>query len=282
MSASQRSEARRLLADANVEQLRRLGKALGNGALAGKLAHNDAVRDALLAVVHERLQAVDGAQQAELRSLREKSRWWRDLRRGARGVGLPEPTRWGEVARLYRQATVSVCAGDLGRGVDLMRQALAAERAARKAVPTQVVLPAGTDPQRSEPAAMVDVKDGEGCTPTQAPATLALADRIGNVSTTQDAAASLPNTGQGKVWWGEVAEGEEEAEATGPSPGSKRLLEPAARADLQRRPDGVAPEVAPPVRAVRTEVAPELSPRQPAHADLAETQPARARRQPKR
>lgn len=282
MSGSQRSEARRLLADANVEQLRRLGKALGNGAMAGKLAHNDSVRDALLAVVHERLQAVDGAQQAELRSLKERSRWWRDLRRGARGVGLPEPTRWGEVARLYRQATVSVCAGDLGRGVDLMRQALAAERAARKAVPTQVVLPRGTDPERTEPAAMVDVKDGEGCTPTQAPATLSLADRIENVSTTQDAAARLQNTGQGKVWWGEVGEGEEEEAEAAPSPGSKRLLEPSAKADLQRRPDGVAPGVAPPVRDVRTEVAPELSPRQPVQTDLGEAQPVRARRQPKR
>jgi hypothetical protein len=280
VSASQRSEARRLLADASVEQLRRLGKALGNGGMVGKLAANDAVRDALLAVVHERLQAIEGAQNAELDSLERRAQWWRDLRRGARGVGLPEPTRWGQVARLYRQATVSVCSGDLGRGVDLLRQALDAERAARKAVPDQVVLPASTEPPRSQPAVMADVKDGEGCTPTQAAATLAIADRIENVSTTQDAAARLPNTG--RVWWGETAEGEEETPEEGASPGSKRLQEPAAKADLQRRPDGVAPGIAPPVREVRAEVAPELAPRQPVHVEGREAEPPRARRQPKR
>jgi hypothetical protein len=289
-NARGREEARRLLADANVEQLRRLGRALGNEALSGRIAHNDAVRDALLAVVHERLQAVDAAQQAELKSLRERSRWWRDLRRGARDVGLPEPTRWGEVARLYRQATVAVCGGDLGRGVDLLRQALNAERTARRNVPTQVALPAHDAVPRQEPAAAVGVNDGEGCTPTNAPATLALADRIENVSTTQRDAARLQNTGGDRVWWGEAQEkpeAEEEEARTAPSPGSRRLREPAAVADLARRPDGVAPGPAPLVREVRAEVArpaPTLAPRLPETSLPAEeTGPGqRPRRTPKR
>lgn len=291
MSGAQRGEARRLLADANVEQLRRLGKALGNGAMAGKIAHNDSVRDALLAVIQERLDAVDRAQRAELRALRERSGWWRDLRRGARNVALPEPTRWGEVAKFYRQATVAVCRGDLGRGVDLVRQAFAAERKARKNVPSQVVLPREAELGRADPGVMADVQDGEGCTPCTAPATLALADRIENVSASEDAASRLLNTGRDRVWWAEGEEVEEadEAEqekAQAPSPGSRRLLEPAAQADLKRRPDVGVPQVAPPVRRVRTE----LSPRAPEQAEpegaapLSDEGPEteRPRRRPKR
>lgn len=254
-SQSLKGDVRRLLADASVEQLKRLGRALGNEGLAAKLGHNDALRDLLLDVVRERLAAIEAAQKAELKSLHERGPWWRRLQRGQRGIAMPEPTRWAEPARLFRQAADSLCAGDLGRGAELLKQATESERAHRKAVPTQVKLARESAPGTGVPAAIGEVHDGEGCTPTTAPDVVALAGRIENVAETHRDATHLPNARHAGQWWEVEVDEEAEKKLRDNPRSSKRLLEPAAAADLRKR--GGSRQVVPAeaVREVRTEVA---------------------------
>lgn len=235
-----RGDARKQLGDASVDQLRRLGRVLGNDALAGKLAQNNQMRDLLLAVVRDHLSRIALAQNAELKALAERGAWWRRLRRGEPGVVRPEPARWAEPARLFREAAEAVCAGDLGRGADLIQQADERERAHRKATPKQVNLPKAPNTFGVERAAIAEVRDGEGCTPTTATDVVHMAALIENVTESADPAGRLANARHKGVWW-EVEEEEEEAKATKEAaPRSRRLEEPAAREDLARRP-AVAP-----------------------------------------
>lgn len=231
-----RSDARKLLGDASADQLRRLGRRLGNDALAGTIAQNNQMRDLLLAVVRAHLEMIALAQKAELKALAERGAWWRRLRRGEPGVARPEPARWAEPARLFREAAEAVCAGDLGRGADLLKQADERERAHRKATPKQVKLPAVSSTAGVERAAIAEVHDGEGCTPTTAPDVTHMASLIENVTESADPAGSLANARHKGVWWEAEEEDEEGKGATEGAPRSRRLEEPAARADMERRP----------------------------------------------
>ncbi|GDX80759.1 hypothetical protein LBMAG42_25700 [Deltaproteobacteria bacterium] len=265
VSQTLRGDVRRLLADANVEQLRRLGRALGNEALAGKLAQNDQLRDLLLAVVQERLQAIALAQQAELKALHERGPWWRRLRRGERGITMPEPTRWAAPAKLFRQAADAICAGDLGRGADLMKQAGESERTHRKAVPRQVKLPAEAPTSPIATAALAEVRDGEGCTPRSAPELFQLAARIENVGQAADNVGQIANARHAGVWWESEVDEDEDKKPKDGAPRSRRLQEPAAAADMARRP---AAEVEGPAPAVReVSVVPVEHERAPEHAE---------------
>lgn len=272
VSQTLRGDVRKLLADANVEQLQRLGRALGNEALSGKLTQNDQLRDLLLAMVQERLQAIAQAQQAELKALHERGPWWRRLRRGERGITMPEPTRWGEPARLFQQAASAICAGDLGRGADLMKQASESERTHRKAVPRQVKLPAEAPASPIQSATLNEVRDGEGCTPTTAPELFQLATRIENVGQTTDNIGQIANARHAGVWWETEADEDEDKKPKEGAPRSRRLQEPAAAADLARRPVTEA-ALATPVQEVR--VAPVEQARSPERSEPAAETPKR-------
>ncbi len=251
---SLKGDVRRLLADANVEQLKKLGRVLGNDAVAGKLGRNDQLRDLLLDVVRERLQAIELAQKAELKALRDRAPWWRKLQRGQRGITMPEPTRWAEPARLFRQAGEAICAGDLGRGADLLKQATESERTHRKAMPAQVPMPRETTPAVGVPPVIGEVHDGEGCTPISAPDIQATADRIENVTESHADATHLPNARHQGTWWELEVDEEAEKKLRENPRSSKRLLEPAAQADLARRPERASEKGPTAVREVRTEV----------------------------
>ncbi len=224
-----RGDVREALRQADVQQLRRLGKAIGNDALSGKIAGNDKLRDALLTLVQERLQAIQLAQQAELKALRNRGDWYRRLLRGEKGLKLPEPTRWAAPAQLYKKAAEAICAGELGRGADLLRQATESDRANFKALPKQVEIPAADRKGATSSPALAEVREGEGCNPCSAPQVLALADRITAVGQTADL------VGQVRVlpphqWWA-AEEGEDEEQKKKEESKASRLAEPAARRD---------------------------------------------------
>ncbi len=251
-----RSDTKDALLGAGPEQLRRLGKVLGNDALANKMELNDRVRDVLLAFLTERLQALEAAQKAERRALRNRSEWFRRVMRGEKGVALPEPQRWAGPALLYQKAAQALCAGELGRGADLLRKATEADRACHKSAPKQLELSTRSKVPAEEPAAIAEVQAGEGCAPTTAPAALAAASRIVAVGDTADV-VPVWSVGKAHNWWElEIdEEAEEKARLAGESP-SRRLREPAAKADLARRPDRPASAVAPAVASVSVQVAP--------------------------
>ncbi len=257
-----RSDTKDALLGAGPEQLRRLGKVLGNDALASKMGLNDRVRDVLLAFLTERLQALEAAQKAERRALRNRSEWFRRVMLGERGVALPEPQRWAGPALLYQKAAQALCAGELGRGADLLRKATEADRACHKSAPKQLELSTRARVPAEEPAAIAEVQAGEGCAPTTAPAALAAASRIVAVGDTADA-VPVWSVGKSHNWWElEIdEEAEEKARRAGESP-SRRLREPAAKADLARRPD--RPAAAPPAETVSVQVAPAVTTDAPA------------------
>ena len=217
---------------------------------------NDRVRDVLLAFLTERLQALEAAQKAERRAVRNRSEWFRRVMRGEKGVALPEPQRWAGPALLYQRAAQALCAGELGRGADLLRQATEADRACHKSAPKQLELGARARVPAEEPAAIAEVQAGEGCAPTTAPAALAAASRIVAVGDTADA-VPVWSVGKAHHWWElEIDEdAEEKARRAGESP-SRRLREPAAQADLARRPGRAAAPPPKDVANVNVQVAP--------------------------
>jgi hypothetical protein len=237
-----RAEVRDALLEAGAERLRKLAKVIGNDALAGKVAQNDKLRDELLGFIQARLEAIQLAQQAEKKAMRERKLWFRRLARGEKGLSLPEPTRWAAPALLYKKAGEAICGGDLGRGADLLKQATEADRATFKAAPKQLGLNAMQRKGASDPGELHAVTAGEGCTPTTAPELERLADRIANVSDTMDPVA-LDRRYRPHDWWEQVDdEGEEKKRKEDPRR-SKRMREPAAERDATGRGEHVGPAV---------------------------------------
>lgn len=228
---------RQALLQVDAERLKKLSKVLGNEAVAGRVLQNEKIRDELLAFIQERLQAISLAQRQEKQALKNRAEWFRRLQRGEKGVSLPEPTRWAGPAVLYKRAADAICAGELGRGTEILRQAVEGDRATMKAVPIQVQLTEGQRALASEPAETMEVQSGEGCTPTTAPQISQLANRVVSESDTADAVTIFRNA-KPHEWWtvGEDDEKEQEEQRKNPKL-SKRLREPAAQADLAKRPD---------------------------------------------
>jgi hypothetical protein len=252
-SRSVKGQVRDALMQVDAERLKKLTKVLGNGAMATRVAQNERVRDELLAFIQERLNAISLAQRREKQAMKNRADWFRRLQKGEKGVALPEPTRWSAPAMLYKRAADAVCAGELGRGTELLRQAVESDRATMKAVPSQVQLTDSERTSASEPAATMEVQSGEGCTPTAAPEISQLANRVIAESDTADL-VTIYREPKRHAWW-EVAEDDEiEKQKQKDNPKtSKRLREPAAQADLERRP-AVAPERTMAVQAVKTSV----------------------------
>lgn len=276
-----RGDVREALEGASPEQLRRLGKVLGNEALVGKMAQNERLRDALLAFVAERLQAIELAQRAEKRAMEERGGWYRRLMRGERGLSLPEPSRWGGPALLYRKAAEAICAGELGRGAELLEQATEADRATFKALPGQVELAAKDRRPPGDADAAALVQAGEGCAPTTAPELFAAAERIEAVTEAARAVGVYPNRGP-HHWWEVEVDEEEDPARTGDKKLGKRLREPAAQADLARRPASRVEGPAPAVAEVSVAVAPRGPEREAAQVARAEPAKAEPGKKPRR
>jgi hypothetical protein len=256
---------REALLEAGAEKLKKLSKAVGNDAMANKVAGNDRLRDELLSFIHARLDAIHLAQQAEIKAMRERKLWFRRMVRGEKGLSLPEPTRWAAPALLYKKASEAICAGELGRGADLLKQASEADRATFKAAPKQLGLKPEEKKGAKAPASAAAVEAGEGCTPAHAPKIEALAARIANVTESMDAVGHERRRAPHN-WW-EQAEDEEETKKEKQRK-SKRLAEPAAAKDAAARGEYRGAMVEPRVaREVRVE----------AEAPVEERKPARSR-----
>ena len=228
---------RQSLLQLDAERLKKLAKVLGNEAIATRVLQNERLRDELLAFIQERLEAITIAQRQEKQALKNRSEWFRRLQRGEKGIALPEPTRWAVPAILYKRAADAVCAGELGRGTELLRQAVESDRATMKAVPGQVALTEKERAPAREPAETMEVQSGEGCTPTTAPQIDQLANRVVAESDTADA-VTLYRQPRQHAWWTLQEEDAPELQKQDDNPrSSKRLREPAAQRDQTTRPD---------------------------------------------
>lgn len=198
------------LRDAGSRELARMADRLGNDRVRGLVGEAAARRDALVRFIEQRLAEIAAAQEAELREMRDRADWWRRLGRGGGGVALPDPTRWREAARGYRDAAEALCAGHLGRAVSLLERAVEADRAAFRSMPPQVEMEEARRRPVDGPPETVGVGAGEGCPRTEAPAVLQAADRIVRVCDTMDQVPMPQAMRRHEGWWAEEDEDEEE------------------------------------------------------------------------
>lgn len=121
-TATAKAEAKKSAAD----RLASLAKTVGNDEITRRIAQAGNNRDAMLALVAERLQMVRDLQQREVSLTRKGANWdWWRLASDAhkKDSQEPEPTRWHETARAYEAAVDAICRGDLRRGQQLLETA---------------------------------------------------------------------------------------------------------------------------------------------------------------
>jgi hypothetical protein len=238
-----RGAVRERLRDAGSKELAKLAKKVGNSQVGSMVGAAREKRDALLAFIRQRLATVQSAQQAEQREMADRREWWLRVARQKPGFELPDPTRWRNVALAYKRAALAACAGDIGRGAQLLEQAVRAERAAFQSVPVQVELPSTVHAAEESAEEAHFIEEGETAPPTEAPDILRAADRIARVTETSEAVGVLPNNPT-HAWWGAVEE-EEPADTKGgkgaaPGPRAEQqeardLREEATKRDMERQ-----------------------------------------------
>ena len=120
------------------KMLRRVTGRHGNDALSQELTKSNRKRDAMLAFILNRMQVMQETQKKELHTINDRELWFRQVFRGNKGSTLPDTTRWHDAAGKYKKAMEAICQGHLGRGVQLMEQAIQAEQDAFESLPNYV------------------------------------------------------------------------------------------------------------------------------------------------
>ena len=202
----------RAVHDSEMARLESLRKKVGNVEMDAKLraASND--RDQMLGFICERLNSLRNVQLLELDVMKDERKWFRAVAKGKQGFGLPDATRWHEAARLHKSAALALCNGHLGRGADILEQALKAERDAFAQVPKQVRDKMDRTDARAGVGAplMGNLTSGSGCPRVEQPKDLRIADLILKVSDVVE--KSPPLRRPPKHWWQNKEETEEEDE----------------------------------------------------------------------
>jgi hypothetical protein len=179
---------------------------VGNAQMAKELKSKNGERDRLLGVITARMEIVHAAQCKEAFVATQRDRWFLAVHKGA--DTLPEPKRWCEVARLYREAALAICGGNLGRGAQLAEEAIAAENMAYKELPKMVKRDINEKPLGALPSLIMSIGSSATCAPRPMPNETALAERV---------EAFSPEVGDASTrkkklhnWWDKEDEEEEE------------------------------------------------------------------------
>ena len=170
--------------DADSQKLAQVAKAIGNQNLGAHLESKSAQRDNLLAFICMRLQSIHDVQAKERNEMSNEREWFREVAKGVQGFHLPDPKRWHECTKYFQRAAMAMCAGHVGRGVQLLQRALEAENAAFESIPKQVEVKLDENEKSPDnaPGEMMDIDPDACCPSTGKPQELQLADRILNIS----------------------------------------------------------------------------------------------------
>lgn len=212
--------------DQQSRQISRIRKQLGNQSM-GKSGAASQMRDNLLGFICERLRIMRSIQEKEHEQFKHVRSWFRQVARGTEGFHVPDPTRWHEAARFFKEAAEAMCRGNLSRGAQLLERALGAEKAAYDTVPEQVRAQMEAEEKQpgGYPAELPQALD-EGALPScPLPAALAIADQI--LSLNDEFHESPPlraRRRRRRDWWEEEGEGEDEEKAakSGAQPAEER------------------------------------------------------------
>ena len=179
---------------------------VGNEQMAKELKSKNGERDQLLGVITARMEKVHAAQNKEAFISTQRDRWFLAVHKGA--DTLPEPKRWCEVARLYREAALAICGGNLGRGAQLTAEAIKAENEAYRNLPKMVRKDLKEKPLGAIPSLIQSIGSSATCSPCQMPNETAIAERVEAFS--PDIADASTRKKRLHNWWDEEEEEEEE------------------------------------------------------------------------
>lgn len=162
--------ARGSIKDPQAARMLAMGRTIGNDELQRRLDQGSATRDEMLSYLSNRLSAMREAQVREESFGKDSMRTaWKDIAdQHKMDITKPEPMRYREAARMYEEAAYQLSRGALGRGADLMKRAMAAERKAFEGVGKQIGVK-DLEPDGDGPAVMEDVKPEQACPPCDVP-----------------------------------------------------------------------------------------------------------------
>lgn len=217
--------------DLQSRQIARIRKQLGNQQM-GKAGNGAQMRDNLLGFVCERLRTLRAIQLKEYAQFDQVRHWFRAVARGQEGFHVPDPTRWHEAARFFKEAAEAMCHGNLSRGAQLLERAMSAEKAAYDSMPEMVRddLEAEEKSPSGYPAELPHALSEAALPRCQAPKGLVLADQILALNDEFEETPPSRAKTHRKGWWdeeeeevdeekkeGEKTAAQKEAEARGPT-----------------------------------------------------------------
>jgi len=204
--------------DHSTEQLKAMGKKLGNDELQQRIQKGNASRDELMDFLKDRLHTMRDVQKREILasdSTNHREHWRQISDQQKTEVTNPDPTRWREAARIYEQAAYQLARGSLGRGQQLVEKAMAEEKRTFDKL-TSIIHVTEEELQELEsgPDCAMDAAPTDACAATEVPTEVQeLARAIQRVT---EKAPEVP--GRKRVrdpWWTLEEEEEEEEEGGG-------------------------------------------------------------------
>ena len=198
--------------DSDSKRLAQIAKRVGNTDLSKHLSQNANKRDALLALISSRLNSIHEIQKIELDEKKHQRDWYKEVARGAHGYHLPDPTKWHECAKMFQKAAQAMCNGHLGKGAQIMEEAIKLENKARDNISIQVKqkMERVDKVTTSTPIHVETIAPGEFCTSKKLPIEFDIIKKILNIID------QMPETPPVPFWWeyrvGHKEEEEEEEE----------------------------------------------------------------------
>lgn len=197
-----KGNAANALRDPASQQLRTAAAKQGNGAHQAATSGSDSKRDEILHWIAHRLAQAQVLQQRELDQIAKQRVWYDEVAHKKGNFALPDPTRWKHCANLYQQAIQQLCAGHLGRGAQLLDQAVEAERAVYHSLPAQVKRDDQHQAPLGAPDARMGISSGASCGTTHAHEMTDLARHLSAV-TEHAGDVAQPQRNRPHTWWSE-------------------------------------------------------------------------------
>jgi hypothetical protein len=203
------------MGDATSAKLAKMTDSIGNDEIQRRLDQGNATRDELLQFLSQRLTTIRDVQLREIEQCQGNNprTWWMKVSDSQKeDVTKPEPMRWKDSAALYEDACFQLCRGALGRGAELMRRALDAERKTFGTL-TSLVNTKDLESEPSGPTSMHPILPEEACGPCDTPTELKLAQQIQDVNT--EPKDPMNRKRKKDPWWTLEEEEEEEEDGSG-------------------------------------------------------------------
>ena len=183
--------------------LSKRANAMGNEQVQRQLHEKGAKRDELLKSIGARLAVMRKVQLDEIKLAHRRSEWRGNVATGT--WGKPEPTRWREPAKLYKEAAHALAHGTIARAKEILERATHAEQHAFDTLTELVDVP--DNEYEAIQAGLAEIGEGS-CAPTDLPPEIDLARLILNVEL--EVEEPYIGTREADPWWTEEEDDEEE------------------------------------------------------------------------